>query len=426
MMVANDNGIPREVFRPLWEFIPTNDYIVPAAPPREAVRKRLNWFRHRLQTVSPAELARKRDLRAIPQHLLNWAAPPPSPTQGMLGLELYLNEWMQSRRPQFPVQVVIGPPGSGAEQIVADLARRKQWKLIRPPSYEQILAGGDQWLAQFNEKEETPLVLPQLGKCYLRHQEGLELMDRLLDNLAITRRRVLIACDSWAWAFLRKAVQVDAMLPVATSLAAFHAERLQFWLPLLARRTYQGAFIFRQVSDGELMFPMVEREELQSSNLPDAYDQERYAEWLNVNYFLKQLATHSRGVPGVAWALWRQCLKIEVDTQINPNFLAQASRDKGYTVWVLPWAQVKFPFVPGWAGTEDLFVLHALLLHGGMTAEWLDAVLPYSDNQVRQIMHRLRHAGLVNVNQGVWRVTLLGYPAVRRFLVSEGYLTDRF
>lgn len=426
VMVADDNRIPREVFRPLWEFVPADAFAAPPAPAREIVRKRVDWFRQRLQDVTPAELARKRELRAIPTHLLNWAAPPPSATQGSLALEAALESWMSTRRPSLPVQVVIGAPGSGVEQVVVDLARRMQWKLIPPPSYDEILDGGREWLGQFSEADDVPLVLPRLGKCYLRHQEGLELMDRLLDWLAVTKRRCLIACDSWAWSFLQRAVQVDAMLPSTWTLAPFHAERLQFWLPLLARRTYKGAFIFRHVADGELAFPMVEREELDASNLPAVYERDRYAEWLNVSYFLKQLASNGRGVPGIAWALWRQSLQIEASTRIDPDFLAQASRDQGYTVWVLPWSQVKLPFIPGWADAPELFVLHALLLHSGMTAEWLDQVLPYSDNQVRQIMYRLRSAGLVNMTNGIWRVTLLGYPAVRRFLASEGYLVDHF
>lgn len=425
-MVANNNQIPREVFRPIWEFVQADAYSVPPAPAREIVRKRVDWFRQRLQDVTPAELARKRELRAIPGHLLNWAAPPPSATQGSLALENALESWMATLRPLLPVQVVVGAPGSGAEQIVVDLARRMQWKLILPPSYDEILEGGEDWLTQFNEDEDVPLVLPRLGKCYLRHQEGLELMDRLLDWFAVTRRRCLIACDSWAWAFLQRAVQVDAMLPSTWTLASFHAERLQFWLPLLARRTYKGAFVFRLVSNGDLVFPMVEREELEGSNVPAVYERDRYAEWLNVNYFLKQLASSSRGVPGVAWALWRQSLQIEASTRIDPDSLAAAAGDEGYTVWVRPWSQVKLPFIPAWASTPELFVLHALLLHSGMTAEWLDQVLPYSDNQVRQIMYRLRSAGLVNMTNGIWRVTLLGYPAVRRFLASEGYLVDEF
>lgn len=436
-MRKNGNGIPHEIFKPLWQYIPAADHATPGAPAREAVRKEWTLFWERLRTRAPLQLIPKQELHAIPQYLLNWAAPPPSSTQGVMALQAALEYWLTAEDPSLAVQVVVGAPGSGLERIVRDLARHLQWRCIEPPTPEEILAGGEEWLDQVLEESDEPLVIPALGKCYLRHHDGLDLMNRLLDWLAITKRRYLVVCDSWAWTFLTKAVQIDAMLPMPWTLAPFHAARLQFWLPSLARRTYRGAFVFRYVNSGELVFPYPERDILPGANNGTNHNRaiapeggrsqrDKFADWVSVDYFLKQLGAHSRGIPGVAWAYWRQCLKISADAEIDKDVLAEAAGDEGYTVWVQSWSQLKLPFVPAWAGTQELFVLHALMLHRGLTADLLAEILPYSDNQVRQILYRLRNADLVNNVQETWRVTLMAYPAVRQFLASEGYLVDAF
>lgn len=400
--------------------------MIPGAPARETVRKGFTQFWERLRNSSPSQFERSRSLRSVPHYLLNWASPPPSSTQAVLSLRHALGQWLQKPRPEQPVQVIVGPPGSGVDQAVRDFGKSLGWRYVAPPTSEEILDGGRSWLEKLIDGRDDPIVIPQLGKCYLRHHEGLDLMNRLLDWLEMTDRRCLIACDSWAWAFLVKAMQIDAMLPGPLALASFHAERLQFWLPLLARRTYKGAFVFRYVSNGRLVFPVVDRDELEATRHPAADRRDKYADWLNTNYFLKQVAAHSRGIPGVAWTYWRRCLQIADDADIDETVLAEAQTDEGYTVWVKPWSQLRLPFVPGWAGTHELFILHALLLHGGLTALSLADVLPYSDNEVRQILYRLRNVGLVNSINHVWQVTLLAYPTVRHFLASEGYLVDDF
>ena len=112
------------------------------------------------------------------------------------------------------------------------------------------MAGGDAWLDNIKGDALAPVVLPKLGSCYLRHHDGLALIGRLLDWLASTRRRCLMACDSWAWAYLVNALQIDTMLPTPLTLAPLDGRRLQFWLPTLAR-TNGGRFVFRDAGNGE-------------------------------------------------------------------------------------------------------------------------------------------------------------------------------
>ena len=44
--------------------------------------------------------------------------------------------------------------------------------------------------------------------------------------------------------------------------------------------------------------------------------------------------------------------------------------------------------------------------------------------EVLDYLHLLEASGLVEPDQGFWRVAPAAYPAVRQALQSEGYLTD--
>ena len=71
-----------------------------------------------------------------------------------------------------------------------------------------------------------------------------------------------------------------------------------------------------------------------------------------------------------------------------------------------------------------LLVLHALMLHGGLWDRVLPELLPIIPIEIMEYLYLLEAAGLVQSDQGFWRVTPQGYPAVRQSLQSEGYLVD--
>ncbi|MEM7111823.1 MAG: hypothetical protein AAF614_05280 [Chloroflexota bacterium] len=414
--------------QPLWQFVPANDFRRPPLPRREAVRRSFGSAWEHIRHSTGLELGRRRDLRSIPNHLLEWAAPPPSSTQAVISLEMTLQPWLENgglTNGRSPIQVVLDTPGSGVEQVVKDWARRVGWRIIAPPTVKQILAGGGGWLEDLMRGERMPFVLPRLEKCFLRHYDGLNLINRLLDWLDATNQQCLIACDSWAWAFLEQAAQVEAALAEPWALAPFNGARLQFWLPSLARRTYRGAFVFRRADNGRLIFPRADTDEEEDlrRTIPDSLDY--YGEWVNVDYFLKQLAAYSRGMPGVVWAWWRQCLQVSHDVEIDMAVQQEAASDQGYTVWVQPWSQLKLISIPPRWGSDALFILHALLLHGEMSAEAMSQLLPLTDNEIRQSLHNLAKINVVNQIHGLWRVTLLGYPTVRQKLQNEGFLVDQ-
>lgn len=321
--------------------------------------------------------------------------------------------------------MIVGPPGSHVDQAVAMLGLRNGWARVGPPTPAEIVAGGHSWLENIEGDDLVPLVIPKLGECYLRHQDGLTLISHLLDWLESTRRRCLIACDSWAWAYLVNVLHIDAMLPMPLTLAPIDGSRLQFWLPTLARAK-GGHFVFRDASNGQPIF-MVDSnyDDVLCSNAKPG-QMESFGEWVGPGNLVKQIAAYSRGLPQVAWTLWRECLQVAPDA-INDSQQILAREDDWYTVWVKPWSQLHLPSLPRSAGTTESIILQTLLLHGGATAELLEYLLPLSHNQVRHALHELMEANLVEIEaNNRWRVTMLGYPPVRQFMENEGYLVDTF
>ncbi len=425
MRVDSKRHLPLPIYRAIWEYITLAQYARPGAPAAEIVRGGLKSARRLIRPRADQASVDQGLLSAAPPYLLNRAAPVPDLEQMVTALEDALHNWFFTRDPKASVKVVVGPPGSNVDKTVAALGRRKGWPVYGPPTPGEILAGGNSWLDNLDANGLLPVVIPRLGNCYLRHHNGLALIGRFLDWLESTRRRCLVACDSWAWAYLVKALQIDAMLPPPLTLAPIDGKRLQFWLPTLARSN-GGRFLFREAGSGQPVFMVATGcDELIRRNTLRG-QMEAFGEWAGASTFAKQLAAYSRGLPEVAWSWWRECLQVtpEADKAISRGL---DSEENWYTVWVKPWSQLPLPSVPNSTGTTESIVLHTLLLHSGTTSELLEILLPFSHNQIRRALHQLSADHLAKVTaDGCWRVTLLAYPAVRQYMENEGYLVDAF
>ena len=425
IMNASHIGEKDSIFKPLWNFIPIAQYQAPRAPARANMRNSISYFWRQLHPVTISGRFNRGKIMPVPPFLLNRAAPPPDLKQVVIALESALTGWFTNTESHEPIKVVIGAPGSYVDEVVKKLAQQNDWQLMGAPSAQEILSRGEKWFEMIDPNEMAPLVIPRLGKCYLRHQDGLYLISRLLDWLQSTKRRCLLTCDSWAWAYLSKAMKIDVSLPPPLSLAPLDGAKLQFWLPTLAS-IGTGYFEFRDALGGHPLFSTIDNyaEQIQQNARPR--QMEWYGDWIGVSYYLKQLAAYSRGLPHVVWSLWRHSLQM-LSIENNRPSSKHKRHNNRYTVWVQPWTKLALPIVPQWANTDEAMVLHTLLLHSGASADLVTFLLPLSHDQVRCILHSLSFQGLVEVNQhGVWNIPLLAYPAVRQFMQNEGFLVDGF
>ncbi len=126
-------------------------------------------------------------------------------------------------------------------------------------------------------------------------------------------------------------------------------------------------------------------------------------------------------------AIWRNSLLVsEGEAQVGDEAERAAAEDRGLTIWVKDWEQIGLPEIPENIDRAGLFLLHTLLLHGGLNAEMLCETLSLTHAESERTIVRLQSAGLIKFEEDVWRVTLSGYPAVRSQLQNEDYLVDAF
>lgn len=412
-----------QISQDLWQFVPLAKFGAarPQEPTQEAVRHGLRtiWSRLAFRRGTPSEsdpVAEAGDLTSAPRAMVERAVPQPD-LAGMGGpvLDAALESWLTQENA--PAQTFVSAPGSGVDEMVRAWGQDHGLDFLPPPPPEAVLAGGA-WLDQVAADGETThrrYVIIGLERWFLRHPDGLDLVRRLLDLIWHGHITCLLTCDSWAWAYLNRVLHVETILPGALTLAPFGEKELGIWFRLLADLYEPRNLIFRQVNNGRpILTPASDVPETSPTGEASNADRE----------FLTHLAARSRGNLGVARAIWRECLLVKEQEEVEAKAQEEAAGDRGYTMWVTPWPKVNLPVLPPGAGRAEAFVLHALLLHNGLSSTVLPDLLPLERGEVVRIVQSLRTARLVAADAERWAVTLAGYPAVRTFLSGEGFLTD--
>lgn len=149
---------------------------------------------------------------------------------------------------------------------------------------------------------------------------------------------------------------------------------------------------------------------------------------VEVSSDLKRLAARCRGNLGIAWAYWRTGLRTEPDPMAPTDASAdgvdieEAPPGDEITLWWAP--ECTEPELPPETGDDVAHVLHALLLHNGLSCDLLAELLPGSRVGLSAVLQRLKRLGLAECVDDTWRVAALGYEAAREFLRGRSYLID--
>ncbi len=403
----------------IWSYIPIADFDAPTPPATDAARGKLRraWkFVQRTLHRSKPSAAKETLHQDRPvDHLLESVSPPPDWTHAANQLADTLGEdWFRPKQSRRRIQPLVGPPGCDVSAVLQQLAQHKQLRTLAAPALHSLLEtpSDDQWAAKvLEESNREILVIPHLEDWYLRHEQGLMHLRLLLQQLLASQNRVLIGCDSWAWAFLQHAIGIESVLGPPLTLAPLDAGRLDRWfrstLPL-------SQYAFRQSGNEQPIFP----------ELPDAGRKKRgdkSVRQVEIPDFLYDLAVKSRGNPGVAQATWNASLRTrDPRSETSPTVSAESS----HAFWLVSPNELTPPQLPLNGDRVHLFILHALLLHGGLSLSSLLMVLPFSRDEIQRRISELCGASILEEQDEELRVTLLAYPIVRRDLQSEGFLTD--
>ena len=267
---------------------------------------------------------------------------------------------------------------------------------------EQILSNDQSWHRTWASGDK-PWVLPRLERCFLRHANGLDLVRHFLEAAASGRAgKGLIACDSWAWAFLRRVWPLPQ--PFALTLQAFDGQALARLFSLLGAPKGKRRVSFRNARSGQ--------ETLSVPYQGDGCSEE-----------LIRLAAHCRGNPGTARDYWRERLRSTPDADVDLD-QDEGESANGEVIWVS--AALAQPTLPNDAAEDVALLLHALLLHGGLTEPALAEVLPLSRQRSMATLCRLQQLEVAEWSNGEWRVAALAYALVRDWLRGRDFLTDDF
>ena len=277
------------------------------------------------------------------------------------------------------------------------------------PTAAEIL-NHDDWIEHLLHIPKTPMVIPHLEWFFLRHHYGLDLLRKLLTWLQEQNLRCLIGCNSWGWAYLEKAIQLAQSLPHPLTLAPCNQDHLGAWFTDLAADARRFGFAFRLSSNGKPVLSLLSVEE--TTIVPEKSD------------YLRRLATFTRGNPGIAWAIWRSSLLYEPDDDISEKAIESAQEDRKRTLWVRTLDQMDLIRLPVALSREQRFVLHTILLHGGLASADISNLLPSMPSETAQNIRHLQHTGLLTSDHGRWQVNKGYYPAIRSLLAQEGFLVD--
>lgn len=318
------------------------------------------------------------------------------------------------------VSVLVAPPFSGIREALVRWpwlisegdAPTKEYSVIAPP--DNLLMNEEDarhwWDAQDLSR---PWVIPELADFWLRHMAGLALIRELFRRISAGEAGTgVVGCSSWCWQFWASYAP-DVHLAPCTP-APLSAGYLGAWLEYLSQRNSHSPVIARMTHNGLYVLPtgdQINGKKIKHSG------------------FLRDLAATSRGVHGVALAIWRKALRAQPESETGDvdedeaEIHAQSPR-----CWVAPMDQLSLPAMPQGPGRTLGFVLHALLLHDGLDEQALSLVVGLSPHEVSHALARLARAEIVRRGESGnrWHVTDLGYPTTRRHMQSWGFPVDGF
>ncbi|MBU1109208.1 MAG: hypothetical protein KKB51_21195 [Candidatus Riflebacteria bacterium] len=412
----------------IWKFVEPHEFQLPAEPASKTARsfiyRMFSGFSER-QEEDGAE-AIQSELKNAPSSLVDWLAPYPD----WLGApeEIYrtIEPWLEDESPEGLFRVFIGPYGSGIGEMLTLLAKEKGWQTLSLPSYNQLLKSDFSWLEKISAYNETPLIIPRLESVFLRHYNGLEHIRKLIRKLFHGKQRCIMGCSSWLWQYLESAMEMRDSFCKHYYLQSFSAQDLQvFFCELETKKTNQ-ATVFRQADNGSFVLPpeitgkgWIDQDATVKEYTPATFPSD----------YLKKLAVESRGIPLVAWSIWRNSLKLAPEEDVADIAREVADKDAtasatAKTIWVKAYKDIELPQLPSGLGQLTAFLLMYLLQHDGLASPAIFDLLDFEDDQLIGLLNRLQKSGIIVNENELWRASWQGYPAIRRFLAEQDHLQD--
>jgi hypothetical protein len=246
------------------------------------------------------------------------------------------------------------------------------------------------------DNRQTLIIVPRLEQCFLRCIQGWQGIEYLRDQMG-KRSDIfwLIGCNTWAWTFLDRVCQISAYFNQVMTLPKLSETDLEQWLMPMVET------LDHKLEAGE-----------QTITISDGY-------WRN-------LASLAVGGERVAMELWVRSLKFrekDLPESINPDELN--SRADDWQDWQLPLKLIN-PVLPSLDSLQmsDYYLLHSLLLHGGMTRYHLALSLGEAESVVQAQVQRLLSNGILQQTQDWISLQPAHYPRLKTELINNNFMVE--
>jgi len=354
------------------------DALATLAPPQRHV----DWVRDRIATHIKA-------WRANPQHASNSVVIIGSPIER---IDDILDRSLQSELPAELERIL--PLWPLRSDRVGHSRQDFDTKLVFARPIDEAEADPDA------DRKIELMVVPALDRHFLRCIQGWDSIESWQAQISRDRDRFwVLGCNHWVWVFLDRVCQISAYLEQIEFLPTLESEDLQTWLaPLIEKIT-------RHPDDPN------------SADASDAPERNDDAYW-------QALASLSGGVGSTAAALWLRSLHLRAENlPEDPSTIAAAS----LTDLAKLAPQLIKPTLPGLPDFEafDWYLLHSLLLHGGMTHRHLAASLGETDRQIRAHVQALQNQGILQTDGNRLRVNPAHYPKLCSELANNNFLIGK-
>jgi hypothetical protein len=395
-----------------WEYVHADDFQVPETTVDRTVKKRLFSFLNILKSRDNQDskpLISKDETSAIDESRLSDIITTPDWKKPAAALDEALEDWLKSQKTEEPFKLILGPPFSGHTETLITWADSHSFRIMIPPSADQILHQDMSYFEQFN-KSDSLWVIPGLEKLFFRHTKGLDLVRRLIDGLFTGKIPPgVIGCDTWAWAFFCHVLEVESLSPLIPQ--AFQSEQMTNFLTEIISRDSENKTVFRRMGDGKLVLnPYSLKKSKSQTESPEC-------PWIKV------MTEHCRGNPGIALEYWRRSLRTmtweEGDEKPSKKFNDDFVDNNA--VWVIAWDKLHRPSIPNDMSRDHARVLYTLLIHGGLPEKLLYLLLPFSVHESARFLRFLQSGELIEKSFEIWRVSPFAFPVTGDYLYAEGY-----
>jgi hypothetical protein len=393
-----------------WRYVYTSDFKVPETTVDRTVKKRVFNFLNILKTSEAQDskpFVSKDETSDIDELRLNKIITAPDWKIPATAIDEVLKNWLESKKTE-PFRLIIGPPFSGYSESLTSWAKSHNFRIMTPPSADQILHQDTSYLEQY-KKSDGLWVIPDLEKFFLRHTKGLDLVRRLFDDLFTEKMgRGVIGCDSWAWALLDHVIKGESISILISQ--AFQTEQMTDFLTGIISGGSEKRTVFRQMGDGKLVL------------VPQSLSESKSQAETEKSPWIKLMTEYCRGNPGIALEYLRRSLRTmasEADKKKPVKIKDDFADNK--VLWIIAWKKLSKPSIPGDMNRDHARVLYTLLIHGGLPANLLYLLLPFSVHESARLLRFLESAQLIEKSFEIWRVSPFAFPVVREHLCAEGY-----